>query len=53
LNKQPVSRRQRKPAADTGNVDKAVEISLDIEQPICEVSTLLNAASFVKRIGDG
>lgn len=36
--------------ADAGNVDKAVEISLDIEQLIYEVTTFLNAASMVNRI---
>ena len=29
--------------ADAGNVSKAVEITLDIEQPLYEVTTLLNA----------
>ena len=36
--------------ADTGNVEKGVEIALDIEQLIYEVNTLLNAASLVNRI---
>lgn len=36
--------------AEAGNVDKAVEISLDIEQLIYEVSTFLNAASMINRI---
>lgn len=36
--------------ADADNLPKAVEIVLDIEQPIYEVSTLLNAASLIHRI---
>jgi hypothetical protein len=36
--------------AEAGNVDKAVEISLDIEQLIYEVTTFLNAASMINRI---
>jgi len=38
--------------ADAGNIEKAVEIALDVEQLIYEVNTLLNAASLVKRVGD-
>ena len=34
----------------TGNIEKGVEIALDIEQLIYEVNTLLNAASLVNRI---
>jgi len=36
--------------AGTGFYDKAVEITLDIEQPIYEVTTLLNATSLIHRI---
>jgi hypothetical protein len=36
--------------ADAGSTDKAVEIALEVEQPIYEAGTLLNAASFIKRI---
>jgi len=36
--------------AHTGNIEKGVEIALDIEQLIYEVNTLLNAASLVNRI---
>jgi hypothetical protein len=36
--------------ADAGNVEKAVEIALDIEQLVYEVNTLLNAASLINRI---
>jgi hypothetical protein len=39
--------------ADTGNLDKGVEIALDIEQLIYEVNTFLNAASMINRIGKG
>lgn len=37
--------------ADAGNVEKGIEIALDIEQLIYEVNTILNAASLVNRIG--
>lgn len=36
--------------AEAGNVDKAVEIALDVEQLIYEVATFLNAASMINRI---
>jgi hypothetical protein len=36
--------------AEAGNVAKAVEIALDIEQALYEATTLLNAASLVNRI---
>ena len=36
--------------ADAGNVEKGVEIVLDVEQLIYEVNTLLNAASLIYRI---
>jgi hypothetical protein len=39
--------------AESGNLDKAIEIALDIEQLIYEVNTFLNAASMIKRIGKG
>jgi hypothetical protein len=35
---------------DGGFCDKAVEITLDIEQPLYEATTLLNASSLVNRI---
>ena len=37
--------------ADAGNVGKAVEIALDAEQSLYEATTLLNAASLIKRLG--
>jgi hypothetical protein len=37
---------------DAGDVSKAVEIALDVEQPIYEATKLLNAASLIKRIAD-
>jgi hypothetical protein len=37
------------PEAD--NIDKAVEIALDVEQLIYEVNTFLNPASMINRIG--
>lgn len=36
--------------AHIGNLEKAVEIVLDVEQLIYEVDTLLNAASLMNRI---
>ncbi len=36
--------------AKIGNIDKAIEIALDIEQLTYEVNTLLNAASLMKRL---
>ena len=36
--------------ADTGNVEKGIEIALDVEQLIYEVNTFLNAASLINRI---
>ncbi len=36
--------------AGAGSSDKAVEITLDIEQPLYEVTTLLNAVSLINRI---
>lgn len=35
--------------ADAGNVGKAIEIALDVEQLIYEVNTFLNAASLMHR----
>ncbi len=37
--------------AESGNVGKGIEIALYIEQLIYEVSTFLNAASLIHRIG--
>lgn len=37
--------------ADAGNINKAIEIALDVEQLIYEVNTFLNAASLMHRIG--
>jgi len=36
--------------AETRNIEKAIEIALDIEQLIYEVNTFLNAASMINRI---
>jgi hypothetical protein len=38
--------------ADGGNIEKSIEIALDIEQLIYESTTLLNAASLIRRISD-
>lgn len=39
--------------ADAGNINKAIEIALDVEQLIYEVNTFLNAASLMHRIRRG
>jgi len=39
--------------AGAGFSDKAVEITLDIEQPLYEATTLLNAVSLIYRIRKG
>lgn len=36
--------------AEAGNIEKAIEIALDIEQLVYEVTTVLNAASLMNRI---
>jgi len=36
--------------AESGNISKAIEIALDVEQLIYEVNTFLNAASLMNRI---
>ncbi len=36
--------------ADTGNVEKGVEIALDVKPLIYEVNTFLNAASLINRV---
>ncbi len=37
--------------ASAGNIQKGVEVLLDVEQPIYEANTLLNATSLINRIG--
>lgn len=36
--------------AEAGNVEKGIEIALDVEELIYEVNTFLNAASMINRI---
>ena len=36
--------------ANAGNIEKAIDIALDVEQLIYEVNTFLNAASMMHRI---
>ena len=36
--------------AEAGNIQKAIEIALDVEQLVYEVNTLLNSASLLHRI---
>ena len=38
--------------AEAGNVETALTIMLDVEQPLYEVTTLLNAASLLHRCAD-
>jgi hypothetical protein len=38
--------------ADAGSINTAVEIALGIDQPLYEITTLLNAASLINRISD-
>ena len=37
--------------AESGNVEKGVEVALDVEQLLYEVNTFLNAASMINRLG--
>jgi hypothetical protein len=37
--------------ADSGDVEKGLEVALDVEQMIYEVNTFLNAASMINRLG--
>jgi hypothetical protein len=36
--------------AEAGNIEKAIEIALDVEQLIYEVNTFLNAANLMHRL---
>lgn len=36
--------------AEKGSIDRAIDIALDIEQPLYEASRLLDAASLLRRI---
>ncbi len=36
--------------ANSGNVEKAIEVALDLEQIIYEVNTFFNAASMISRL---
>lgn len=38
--------------ADAGNITEAVEIALDVELQIYEATTLLNAASLIRRLAE-
>ena len=38
--------------ADAGDVERALTIMLDVEQPLYEVTTLLNAASLLHRCAE-
>lgn len=37
--------------ANAGNVEKGIEVALDVEELIYEVNTFLNAASMINRLG--
>jgi hypothetical protein len=38
--------------SDAGNIEKGVEIALDVEQLVHEVNTLLGAATLIKRLSN-
>ena len=38
--------------ADAGEVERALTIMLDVEQPLYEITTLLNAASLLNRCAE-
>ena len=46
----PALPKRHKRCAEAGNIEKAIEIALDVEQLIYEVTSLLNAASLMNRI---
>ena len=35
----------------SGNIEKGIEVALDLEQIVYEVNTFLNAASMINRLG--
>jgi hypothetical protein len=35
----------------SGNIEKSIDVALDIEQIVYEVNTFLNAASLINRLG--
>jgi len=37
--------------ANAGNVEKGIEVALDVEELVHEVNTCLNAASMINRLG--
>lgn len=37
--------------ADADNVEKGIEVALDVEELVYEVNTFLNAASMINRLG--
>jgi len=37
--------------AVSGDVEKGIEVALDLEEIVCEVNTFLNAASMINRLG--
>jgi len=45
-----ISAKAAKACASVNNLDEAIRITLDIEQPIYEVTTLLSAATLIKRL---
>ena len=51
LEKAPSIAKAAETCSDAGNVEKGIEIALDVEQLIYEVNTLLNAASMINRLG--
>jgi hypothetical protein len=39
--------------ANAGNVEKGVQVALDLEQPVYEATRLLDAASLINRLSKG
>ncbi len=37
--------------ADAGNVEKGIDVALDVEELVCEVNTFVNAAGTINRLG--
>ncbi len=49
LDKTAATARAAEACASVGNIEQALNIVLDVEQPLYEVTTLLNAASLMNR----
>ncbi|MGE3989347.1 hypothetical protein [Pseudorhodoplanes sp.] len=49
LDKTAATAKAAEACAIAGNVEQALHIVFDVEQPLCEVTTFLNAASLMNR----